>query len=88
MQNETLNGPTGQEDYLFLENISASFELLEQRPPSTALHFERASVGDALRVDARVLNPFTRETLEVSNIVFENRRDGRPPIGLTGSDAS
>lgn len=63
----------------FLRNASASYSMLELHPPSKPMEFDPACVGEAERVDARVLNPFTGETHEVSSIVYEKRHDGLPP---------
>ena len=68
------------EDLDFLENASASYTDIEQNgPPSMPLPFDRAEVGRAVRVDAPVFNPVTRDVLKVSNIIYEHHLDGRPP---------
>lgn len=63
----------------FLRNASASYSMLEMHPPSKPMQFNQAHVREAERVDAQVINPFTGETREVSNIVYEKRYDGLPP---------
>lgn len=63
----------------FIRNASASYSMLELHPPSKPMEFDQARVGSAERVDAQVLNPFTGETREISNIVYEKRHDGFPP---------
>jgi len=68
------------EDLDFLENASASFIDIEQNGPSAMpLPFDQAQVGRAVRVDAPVFNPVTRDVLKVSNIIYEHHMDGRPP---------
>lgn len=68
------------EDLDFLENASATYEDLEQNgPPAMPLPFDRPQVGRAVRVDAPVFNPVTRDVLKVSNIIYEHHMDGRPP---------
>jgi hypothetical protein len=68
------------EDLDFLENASASYTDLEQNgPPAMPLPFDRAEVGRAVRVDAPVFNPVTRDVLKVSNIIYEHHLDGRAP---------
>lgn len=63
-----------------MENASASFTDIEiSGPPEQPLPFGRPSTGRAERVDARVLNPATGESLEVSNIIYERHPDRRPP---------
>jgi len=66
-------------DENFFLNASATFETLAQQPPHQAYPFDDSRVGEAQRVEARVLSPFTGEELEADNIVFENHADGRPP---------
>jgi len=64
----------------FLENASASFYDVEQNgPASMPLPFDRPEVGRAVRVDAPVFNPVTKDVLKVSNIIYEHHLDGRPP---------
>jgi serine/threonine protein kinase len=68
------------ESLAFLENASASFDdIASSGHPSPPLQFERPRTGRAERVDAPVLNPVTRDVLEVSNIIYERHPDGRPP---------
>lgn len=68
------------EDLSFLENASASYDdVAASGQPSAPLQFDRPFLGRAERVDAPVLNPVTREVLEVSNIIYERHPDGRPP---------
>lgn len=69
-----------QDDFAFLDNASASFTDLERNGPSAPpLNFDPALTGRAERVDAPVYNPVTHDVLEVSNIIYERHRDGRPP---------
>lgn len=64
----------------FLENASASYTDLEvSGMPASPLSFERSKRGRAMRVDAPVFNPVTHEAREVSNIIYEQHADGRPP---------
>ena len=64
----------------FLENASASYTDLElSGGPAEPLAFERSKRGRAMRVDAPVYNPVTHEAREVSNIIYEQHADGRPP---------
>lgn len=68
------------EDLAFLENASASYDDISMSGhPSSPLQFDRPRLGRAERVDAPVLNPVTRDVLEVSNIIYERHPDGRPP---------
>ena len=61
-------------------NASASFSDLETgRSPSAPLEFDHPAIGVAERVYSYVLNPFNGERLEVADVIFENRPDGRPP---------
>jgi serine/threonine protein kinase len=68
------------EDLDFLENASASFiDIEDNGSPTFPLSFDRAEVGRAVRVDAPVFNPVTKDVLRVSNIIYEYHSDGRPP---------
>jgi len=68
------------DDLAFLENASASYEVLEESgDPSHPISFDRPRTGNAERVDAPVYNPVTHDVLEVSNIIYEKHADGRPP---------
>jgi hypothetical protein len=68
------------EDLDFLENASASYTDIEQNGPAVMpLPFDRPIVGRAVRVDAPVFNPVTKDVLKVSNIIYEHHIDGRPP---------
>ena len=68
------------EEIAFLDNATATYDdLALNGTPSAPLKFERPTMGRAERVDAPVLNPVTREVLEVSNIIYERHPDGRPP---------
>jgi serine/threonine protein kinase len=68
------------EDLDFLENASATYEDIEENGPAAMpLPFDRPEVGRAVRVDAPVFNPVTKDVLKVSNIIYEHRADGRPP---------
>ncbi|VEU39561.1 unnamed protein product [Pseudo-nitzschia multistriata] len=68
------------EDLDFLENASASYTDIEQNgAPILPLPFDPPQAGRAVRVDAPVYNPHTERAVKVSNIIYENRMDGRPP---------
>ncbi|KAG7361287.1 protein kinase domain containing protein [Nitzschia inconspicua] len=68
------------EDLDFLENATASFADIEANgDPVMPLPFDRPKVGRAVRVDAPVFNPVTKDVLKVSNIIYEHHTDGRPP---------
>jgi serine/threonine protein kinase len=68
------------EEIAFLENASASYDDIRTAGrPSAPLQFGHPRTGRAERVDAPVLNPVTKEVLEVSNIIYERHPDGRPP---------
>ncbi|KAL7555361.1 hypothetical protein ACA910_007090 [Epithemia clementina (nom. ined.)] len=68
------------DDLAFLENASASYTDLEMNgTPAQPLPFEPSIRGRAERFDANVLNPWTRDVFEATNIVFERHMDGRPP---------
>lgn len=68
------------DDLAFLTNYAASYEDIELNGPAAQpLPFPRSVRGRAERVDAPVYNPVTHDVLEVSNIIFERRPDGRPP---------
>eukprot|EP00934_Nitzschia_sp_Nitz4_P002074 Nitzschia sp. Nitz4//scaffold131_size63436//538//1777//NITZ4_006258-RA/size63436-snap-gene-0.46-mRNA-1//-1//CDS//3329535217//2074//frame0 len=68
------------EDLDFLENASATYADIEDNgDPTMPLPFDRPTVGRAVRVDAPVFNPVTRDVLKVSNIIYEHHPDGRPP---------
>jgi serine/threonine protein kinase len=68
------------EELAFLENASASYDDIAMvGQPCAPLQFDHPHTGHAERVDAPVLNPVTREVLEVSNIIYERHLDGRPP---------
>mmetsp|Transcript_128072 Transcript_128072/g.190848 ORF Transcript_128072/g.190848 Transcript_128072/m.190848 type:complete len:384 (-) Transcript_128072:99-1250(-) len=68
------------EDLDFLENASATYgDLEENGPASMPLPFDLPEVGRAVRVDAPVFNPVTKDVLKVSNIIYEHHMDGRPP---------
>ena len=68
------------DDFDFLENASASYiDIEENGPAAPPLPFERGEIGRAMRVDAPVFNPVTKDVLKVSNIIYEFHADGRPP---------
>jgi len=68
------------EELAFLENASATYEDIEQNGAAAMpLPFDRPEVGRAVRVDAPVFNPVTKDVLKVSNIIYEHHSDGRPP---------
>ena len=68
------------DDLAFLENASASYEdIALNGDPAQPIPFEAATRGRAERFDANVLNPWTGDMFEATNIVFERHLDGRPP---------
>mmetsp|Transcript_27908 Transcript_27908/g.60071 ORF Transcript_27908/g.60071 Transcript_27908/m.60071 type:complete len:276 (-) Transcript_27908:548-1375(-) len=68
------------EELDFLENASASFTEIEQNGTAIMpLPFDDPQVGVAKIVDAQVYNPHTQDILKVSNIIYEQRIDGRTP---------
>lgn len=68
------------EDLAFLQNASASYRDIElSGEPCDPLLFDQPYLGRAAIINANVLNPNTLDVLEVSNIVFEQFPDGRPP---------
>jgi hypothetical protein len=70
----------GMDDLSFLENASAAYNDVEMNgSPVQPLPFEPSIRGRAERFDANVLNPWTGDTFEATNIVFERPLDGRPP---------
>jgi len=68
------------DDLAFLENASAAFVDIEMNGgPAQPLPFDPSTRGRAERFDANVLNPWTGDMFEATNIVFERHQDGRPP---------
>jgi len=68
------------DDLAFLENASAAYDDIEMNgAASQPLPFEPSTRGRAERFDANVLNPWTGDMFEATNIVFERHLDGRPP---------
>lgn len=68
------------EELDFLENAAASYTDIEASGPAVMpLPFDRPTVGRAVRVDAPVFNPVTKDVLKVTNIIYEHHADGRPP---------
>lgn len=68
------------DDLAFFENASASYSDIEMNGPAVQpLPFDSAKRGRAERFDANVLNPWTSDVFEATNIVFEQQVDGSPP---------
>jgi serine/threonine protein kinase len=80
MDEDDFYGDDSGHDDAFILNASAPYAMLEECHPINPLEFEQATIGNAERVDAKVLNPFTGVSLEVENIIYERLPDGSPPV--------